>query len=118
MPLVVLNGPIIAAGESLSDAIDCSRGELVRITMPAAWTPARLTFLLSSDGAFYNNLLDHRGAEFSMVVKPGTAVLVPANAARAVAWLKLCSGSRTNPIPQAAQREFAVAIQVAEAATA
>jgi len=43
MPLQVINGPFIARGEALSGAVDCSAGELVRLTMPGNWTPAVLT---------------------------------------------------------------------------
>ena len=51
MTLSVINGPIIAAGEAVSEAIDCSGGDLVRITMPAGWTRApNLTVLVSTDG--------------------------------------------------------------------
>jgi hypothetical protein len=51
MPLQVLNGPFIRAGQSLSEGLDCSAGEIVRITMPGDWTPAALSFQFSTDGA-------------------------------------------------------------------
>ncbi|WP_256434713.1 hypothetical protein [Bradyrhizobium sp. 6(2017)] len=34
MPLQVIDGPTIAEGEALSDGVDCSAGEIVRITVP------------------------------------------------------------------------------------
>ena len=37
MALVVLNGPAIDAGESLSAGLDCSAGPIVKITMPPGW---------------------------------------------------------------------------------
>lgn len=40
MPVTVINGPVIEAGQALSDAVDCSAGKVVRITTPAEWTPA------------------------------------------------------------------------------
>ena len=33
MPLVIIDGPTIAADELLSDGVDCSAGEIVRITV-------------------------------------------------------------------------------------
>ena len=54
--LQVLEGPKIEAGESLSDGVDCSAGQLVRITMPYTWTPAPITFQFSTDGVFYNDM--------------------------------------------------------------
>jgi hypothetical protein len=36
--LVTLNGPVIAAGQSLSNAIDCSAVDrIIRIIVPSGW---------------------------------------------------------------------------------
>ncbi|MBR0741163.1 hypothetical protein JQ581_29950 [Bradyrhizobium liaoningense] len=110
MPLVVLNGPIIAAGESLSDALDCTGSDIVRLTMPADWTDAALTFQISTDGLFYNNLFNHHGEEVSLPVIPGVAIVVPVDFLRAAAFIKFRSGTHQAPKPQLAQREFAVAV--------
>jgi hypothetical protein len=48
MPLVVINGPTIAAGESLSDAVDLSAGGIVRLVTPDDWTSANITFEVSN----------------------------------------------------------------------
>ena len=61
MGLTVINGPFIQAGESLSDGVDCSGGDAVRITMPGAWSGGNLTFQISTDGALYNDLFTARG---------------------------------------------------------
>jgi hypothetical protein len=110
--LQILNGPIISAGESLSDGIDCSAGELVRLTMPGAWTAsAPLTFQISTDGVFYNDLFTLSGFEVGLpVVVPGAAVIVPSDVGRAVVFLKVRSGTRASPVVQQDLREFAVAI--------
>jgi hypothetical protein len=111
MPLQVLEGPIIEAGQSLSSAVDCSRGQLVRITMPAAWTRAPLTFQISSDGGGFNDLVGLDGYEIQFTnVVPGSAVVVPSDTGRAVGWLKVRSGTSDNPVPQAEGRLFAVAV--------
>jgi hypothetical protein len=114
MALQVLHGPVIAAGQSLSDGLDCTAGSIVRFTMPAAWNGSRLTFQISSDGAGYNDLVDPQGREISFRVKPGSAVVVGAftDYLKAVAFLKMRSGTRRHPLAQTAQREFAVAIEV------
>jgi hypothetical protein len=116
--LQVLNGPFIQAGESLSDAIDCSPGELVRLTMPGAWSEAPLTFQISTDGVFYNDLFTLDGHELTLPVVPGAAVLVSHDVGRAVAFIKFRSGTRAAPVPQQDLREFAVAIDVSDAAGA
>ena len=41
MAIVVLEGPKILAGESLSDGLDCSAGQIVKITFPYTWTSCR-----------------------------------------------------------------------------
>jgi hypothetical protein len=110
MTLEVLNGPVIAAGESLSDPLDCTGGNLVRITMPVDWTAAVLSFQASSDGVFFNDLFFSDGREIVFEVIPGTAVLVPVDTSAALAFIKFRSGTRENPIAQLAQRDFAVAI--------
>jgi hypothetical protein len=113
MALQVLLGPVIEAGESLSAGLDCSAGGIVRLTMPASWTPANLTFAISSDGQGFNDLFTLDGTEIMIPVTPGSAVVLsPLNEyLRAVAWLKVRSGSRLYPVAQAARREFAVAIE-------
>jgi hypothetical protein len=61
MPLQVINGPVIAAGESLSEGVDLAGGQLVRITAPADWDGSNLSFQISSDGNGYNDLYTARG---------------------------------------------------------
>src|SRR5205085_7430885 len=99
--LTVLDGPVIAAGESLSSGLDCSAGQLVRITMPAGWTKAPLTFRISSDGTFFNDLYGLDGLEVTLrSVEPGSAVVVPHAVGMAAAWLQLRSGTRYEPVAQ------------------
>jgi hypothetical protein len=111
MPLTIIDGPTIAAGESLSDGIDCRAGPLIRITMPAAWTGAKLSFQVSSDGSFYNDVVDPKGNEYIIRCVPGTAVRVPSEWNPMIQFLKVRSGSRQRPVVQEMQRHFAVAIE-------
>jgi len=111
--LQVLDGPVIAAGETLSGSIDCSAGQLVRITMPAGWTRAPLSFQISSDGGGFNDLYGFGSLEVTVnSVTPGSAVIVPSDIGRAVGWLKIRSGTSNEPVPQEEARLFAVAIEV------
>jgi hypothetical protein len=114
MALQVLNGPFIQPGESLSDGLDCSAGAIVRITMPGNWTPANLTFQISSDGALYNNLVLIDGTEVQIAVVAGSAVVLGqfADYLKAIAFLKVRAGSSEHPVPQDELREFAIAIDV------
>jgi len=117
--LKVIEGPTILAGESLSDVVDCSAGELVRITMPEGWTEAPLTFEFSTDGMFFNPMYKLDGFAVTIdVVVPGSGVIIPANVGHAIAFLKFRSGTEGNPVPQEADRRFAVAILTAAEASA
>jgi hypothetical protein len=112
--LTVLNGPVIEAGSSLSAGLDCSAGTIVRLTMPAAsiWTPANISFAISSDGNGFNDLFTLDGHEIVIPCNPGTAVVFPIdNYMRAIAFLQIRSGSRAFPKTQANRVEFAVAIE-------
>jgi hypothetical protein len=109
--LTVINGPTIAAGESLSNAVDVTAGALVRITMPPEWTDAPITFQFSTDGVFFNEMCGLDG--FAITIKdmwPGSGVIVPEHVGRAIAHIKFRSGTAGNPVPQEAERWFAVAI--------
>lgn len=114
MTITGIAGPTIQAGETLSDGIDCRAGEIVRLSMPADWTPANLTFQVSTDGKLFDDLFDDQGEEITVKnVAPGSAVTVPRLAARAIAFLKFRSGSRAHPVVQKGRREFAVTVDTA-----
>lgn len=115
MPMEVINGPTIEKGESLSDAVDCSGGELVRITMPAEWTDAQLTFQFSTDGVFFNEMYQLDGFAVTLpTVVPGAGVIVPHEIARAINFIKFRSGTSGNPVRQEEKRDFAVTIRIEE----
>src|ERR1700751_5811975 len=98
MALQILNGPVIQPGESLSDGLDCTGGSIVRLTIPREWSPANMTFQISSDGAEYNDLVGLDGKEMMISAVPGSAVVLASLAAylRAIAFLKVRSGSRNH----------------------
>ena len=112
MPLTVLNGPIIPAGESLSNSVDCTGGKIVRLTMPAGWNGGNITFAISSDGQGFNDLFSPDGTEFTMHVTPGAAIpMVFDGLTRCMAHVKIRSGTRDHPVIQEQQRDFAIAIE-------
>jgi hypothetical protein len=115
MSLVVLNGPTIAAGDSLSDGLDCSAGPIVKITMPTGWVGDTLTFQTSSDGVGYNDVFDPSGFELKFKVIAGTGII---GMRLQTGFVKFRSGTRESPVVQPAIRTFAVALDVADAAPA
>ncbi len=118
MPLAILDGPTIAAGESLSDGIDCSSGDIVRITVPQEFTPANLTFQVSTDGVFYNDLFTSKGEEITVVARPSTGIVIHDVWAQSINFLKFRSGSRDHPVEQREDCKFAIAIETADAPAA
>jgi hypothetical protein len=107
MAIVILEGPKILAGESLSNGLDCSAGTIFKLTMPFTWTHADITFQTSSDGNGYNDILHTNGLEISSAVYPNTAVI---GLGLVRGFLKIRSGSRDRPVIQTEDRTFAVAI--------
>jgi hypothetical protein len=118
MPLQIVDGPTIAKGESLSDGVDCSGGEIVRITVPQEFTEANLTFQVSSDGNFYNDLFNDEGEEITIAAMPDTGIVVYGPWVRTIGFIKLRSGSRDHPVKQHEDCRFAIAIKTDAAAAA
>lgn len=100
----------IANANSLSAAIDLGDQRVHRISFPAAWTAADLTFSVSYDGANYADLWFN-----SAEVKIPSAD-IPTAAARSIVldpivflgvrWLKLRSGTSAAPVNQLGSRDL------------
>jgi hypothetical protein len=114
MPLTILDGPTIKMGQSLSDGLDCSAGDIARITIPQEYTAAPLTFQVSSDGELYNDLHTAVGSEVTVVAKPNTAIVLEKTLLPGFGnFVKFRSGTRTKPVTQREDCKFAVAISSA-----
>ena len=115
MSLTFLDGPTIQTGESLSDALDCSSGAIMRITMPGYWTPANITFQISTDGDQFNDLVNIDGDEITMACIPRSAVVIApiSEYLRACPFIKIRSGTSKHPVKQEDVRQFAVTIDTA-----
>ena len=109
MPLQILNGPIIQAGQSLSDGIDCSAGPIVKLTMPGNFVGDTITFQTSSDGIMYNDIFQPDGTELMFRVIAGTGII---GMRLSTGFIKFRSGTRERPVVQPELREFAVALDV------
>jgi len=111
MTISFVKAPKIAAGQSLSDVLNCSEAPPVRISMPAQWTPANLSFQMSNDGVVFEDLFDAVGKEIMVNVMPGTVARLSGNWVTAPAYLRFRSGTRDRPVVQAADRVFGVTLQ-------
>ena len=113
MAIYALTGPTIAAGQSLSDGVACNGARLIRLTMPDGWDAAPLTFLLSQDGTIFSDLFNVQAAtgkyqswEVAVNVVPGATYTLPIGTGGEIAFLKVRSGTRGQPVKQAAERQF------------
>ena len=111
MGLQIVDGPVIAANESLSDGADCSAGSIVRITVPQEYTKANMTFQVSTDGNFYNDLYDVHGEEITVAAQPDSAIVVHERWTKSINFIKFRSGTRAHPVKQNVECRFAIAIE-------
>jgi hypothetical protein len=119
MALTIVDGPTIKQGESLSEGVDCSAGTIVRITVPQEFTPANLTFQVSSNGDLYNDLFSSNGTEVTLVAKPNTGIVVPEAWTKSINFIKFRSGSRDHPVKQTKDDcKFAIAVETGDAPAA
>src|SRR5262245_40482065 len=112
MPMTVLDGPVIQAGQSLSAALDVSAGQIMRIIMPPAWDGANLTFQSSPDGVTFYDLRGVNGQELTLAVVPGSVVALSSVTDYLKEWhIKIRSGSAAAPVVQSAIRNFKTVMQ-------
>jgi hypothetical protein len=102
----------IAAGQALSNVVDCSSGQPIAVYLPDDWTPARLTFQISPDGTNFGDLFDASATEVAFNILPGTALIL-APQWTPIMYLKVRSGSRENPVVQDADRGIIITIDSA-----
>jgi len=110
MAVTVINGPIIAAGEWLSSAVDCSAGRIMRITTPAEWTGANISFQISTDGNGFEDLYLSNGSEVVIPCGPSRAIAIDDMGWPQAVHLKIRSGTAQHPIQQESSREFSIAL--------
>jgi len=112
----IINGPVIEAGESLSDAVDCSAGRIFRITAPAEWEDAPITFEVSTDGLGFNPLYQANGHPVQVECGAKRTILVAQENWWPGLHVKIRSGTPTGAVKQHQRREFAIALFVEEPA--
>jgi hypothetical protein len=125
--LAVVGPAVIPAGQSLSNAVDCTgSNRIVRIITPASWTGnASLSFQLSDDGGntfcdLYRVILPGVAYNTFEVVVPrppaGASITVPIGLGSGVQQLKVRSGTVLVPVIQEADRAFSFVVEVLDPA--
>jgi hypothetical protein len=96
----------IPAGQWLSGSVDLSVTNLALLIAPPQWTSANLTFQVSADGSNWADLFDVTGAEIVRPITAGVAVPVDPTMTDAALYVRLRSGPRSAPVPQAQDAVF------------
>lgn len=110
MTMVVVQGPTIAAGQSLSGVVLVNSGGVYRVIMPDAWTTAaNITFQLSYNGTDFYNVYDRDGTEITMACVPKSIVAI-GEYLFYIHSLKIRSGTARNPIVQKDAATFRVVL--------
>lgn len=103
-PFADLGEPIaatIAAGASLSAAVNIQGKVIVGIQIPASWSAANLSFQAAYDGATFVEVYDGAGNAISVVVAAAsTFILIDPSLWAGVKWLKVRSGTSGSPVNQ------------------
>jgi hypothetical protein len=95
----------ITNGQSLSGGLNLGGLRLFGIVMPAAWTAANLTFLISPDGGVsWNSLFDSNGVELTAAAAASRCITLDPAMLPAAQWLQIRSGTSTTPVTQGADR--------------
>ena len=84
--------------QSVSNALDCRAGKIVRIGMPNDWTAAPLTFQVSPDGVIY---LDLYHAQVTTGAFVPFEVVIPTVIPNSILYLPPDTGSPVPPVPPA-----------------
>lgn len=124
MPYTVINGPVIAMDEALSDSVDLGvDARVARITTPAflpqipgddGFDGRTITFQISDDDIlFYDMWVQAAGnetpQEAALRIAPSTGVVIPKNWP-SFRYMKIRSGRSAGPTMQHQRREFSVCV--------
>lgn len=100
----------IPNGQSITANLDLGTSRLVRISTPAAWTAANLTFQVSADGATWVNLYDASGNEYTVTAAASRGIIIPLSDFLGVRYIAIRSGTSAVPVPQGAQRDLVLTL--------
>ena len=103
----------IAAAASLSDAIELRGSSVIRLTIPAAWTAADITFQVDDGDGTFRDLWMEWGFELMCWVEVGTSIEMSLFfRGLHIDRLRLRSGTGGAPVAQVAEREIGVVVGV------
>lgn len=89
---------------SLSEVVDLEGFALARITMPAAWTAAVLTFKVGASGSVEGDYYKDDGTEISLTVAASRVYRMPPLDWDGVRYIQLRSGTGAAAVAQGGDR--------------
>ncbi|WP_257164680.1 hypothetical protein [Bradyrhizobium sp. SRS-191] len=98
IPVTILNGVALSADIGLGD------GTLCGIAMPAAWTPAGLSFQASVDNGATWLELQTSSAAVAVTAAQGQFIALDPAIWRGVNYIRVRSGTSASPVNQGADR--------------
>ena len=107
--IVVVDGPTILAGQSLSDAIDMvsQQGKAIAgLLVPFDMPPIHVTFQLSQGPDDFRELWSVHGYQVAVMLNPGARMVFDTNWSLTADYMKIRTGTAATPIVQAANRHF------------
>jgi len=124
MPIYTLPGPVIPAGEFVSNAVDCGGHQILRIVTPDGWDKASLTFQLSPDNSKFNDLYHVEPTVDGFVpyevivpwIPDGATLAMPPSTGLKIFWIRFRSGTKAAPVVQSNDRMFQIVMWVPDAA--
>lgn len=104
----------IPAGQSLSNSVDCSAGRPLFLGTPANWTPAPITFLISTDNINFFELADANGNPKLVNFAPNAGMPFTQSFAQYITAAKIGSGTRANPVVQEDDAQFVIELETSD----
>jgi hypothetical protein len=101
----------------MSSAVDATAGDIVRILLPADWTPANISFQVAqtSNDADFHDLYIANGGEVLIPCVPGVVFGIGREAQEATrdCFVRVRSGTSGAPVVQEAARAFTLFVNKA-----
>ena len=99
----------IAINTSLSDAAELNGADVIRITIPDAWTAADITFQVDDGDGTFRDLWMEWGWELAVWVEVGTSIECSVFLRlQSIHKIKIRSGTSGAPVNQLAEREIVI----------
>ena len=103
----------ILINTALSDAVDLRGADVIRITIPDAWTAADITFLVDDGDGTFRDLWMEWGWELAIWVVAGTSIECSVFLRlQQINRIKIRSGTSGGPVNQTAEREIVLEVGV------